>query len=207
VSGRGGRRSAAERRLSQTAALHRAAVVLPGEHTSPAGPHTKRRYLTCHRGRRKKQTAPPDEPGTDGDAAKETGDPPVEHDAEQLQQQLAERDATLAERDAEIAELQEELVKRGATIEALSEAAAAGETATPATPAASGEKRKVTYLGRPELISHDDDGQPTEDDVYSGHDPWSDPGSLTLAVGETAIVSAEKAEQLAADFPDAFDID
>lgn len=54
--------------------------------------------------------------------------------------------------------------------------------------------KKISYLG----------GIHADSDVYRGHDGKI---PVTLAVGEAAEVSAEKAEQLAADFPGCFEID
>lgn len=112
---------------------------------------------------------------------------------EQLQEQLDEKTAA-------IAELQNELEQRNAAIAELEKQPAA------AAAVASGERRTVTYLGRPDQIAVDAEGEPTEEDVYVSVDHADAGKGIRLGVGETAIVSAEKAAQLEADFPDAFEV-
>jgi hypothetical protein len=144
--------------------------------------------------------------------------PEAEPDGEQIdvEARLAEltglveaQSKELEERDTTIAALKDELEARDATIAELEDqvggaGSTTGETlATAAT--VSGETRTVTYLGRPELIGRDEEGEPTEEDVYKGVDPARG-NAIHLAVGESTQVSAEKAAQLETDFPGAFEI-
>lgn len=71
---------------------------------------------------------------------------------------------------------------------------------------ATGKTATVTYLGRPETIPKDEAGDPIDEDVYGGVDPWNDGQPVNLAVGESTQVSVEKATQLEQDFPGAFEI-
>ena len=57
----------------------------------------------------------------------------------------------------------------------------------------------IAYLGGIHQVVSDDDR-----DVYQG---YADDQPLNLAVGEEAEVSAEKAEQLAEDFPGCFEVE
>jgi len=62
--------------------------------------------------------------------------------------------------------------------------------------------KTITYLGRPELIAADEDGN-KPDDLYVSSDGAR---GINLAVGDSAVVSDEKAAQVEADFPKAFEI-
>jgi hypothetical protein len=151
----------------------------------------------------KKPPAAAAEPAGDGDA----GTPPTPADSwdaererltseiDELKQQLEEAASAKTELEGRVADLEQQLEQAGKA-EPVS-----------VTRPRSGETAKVTYLGRPELLARGEDGEPTEEDVYSGMDPWSDVGNVNLKVGESAIVSREKAEQLQADHPDAFDVE
>lgn len=100
---------------------------------------------------------------------------------------------------------------------AAQQAAAAPPAEKPETPeapksrggrskAAEATRTTVTYLGRPETVTRDEEGEPTSPDVYQGIDRWDDDRPVNLAVGESTQVSAEKATQLEQDFPGAFEI-
>jgi hypothetical protein len=113
-----------------------------------------------------------------------------------LQEQLAERDETIAKLEAELEE-------KTATIEHLGTHPTEAATLT----TTSGERRTVTYLGRPDQIARDEEGEPAEEDVYVSVDHANANKGIRMQVGESVEMSAEKASQLAADFPDAFDVD
>ena len=161
------------------------------------------------------QTTP--EPGTgDAPADLEAANARIAELEAQLQEAATKREELESAANAQLDELQHKLAEaqvdqgvldaakaRIADLEAqlANGSASAAETVEQRH---TGPRKTITYLGRPDMVARDENGEATEDDVYSGFDGTE---SITLAVGQSALVSEEKAQQLAADFPGAFDVD